>query len=245
MNYILFDLEFNQEITSKDKNVSSSNLTFEIIQIGALKLNNNLEVISTFNKYIKPTEHKEIHPFVENLTKITTSMVEHEDYFNKVYTDFVNFIGPEDFTFCVWGVSDIKELIRNIKFHNIDLNDTFKSYIDVQSLASTPLKIKKGEKAGLKTAVEYFNISAPSQFHDAFNDAYYTAEVFRKLYTKKVKPSIYIDNKKRKANENLKVDNDKLLAQFEKMLNKELTKEEKMIIKLAYNMGKTHQFLKK
>lgn len=42
MNYIIYDLEFNQPL-SKDNNISD--LTFEIIQIGALKLNENLEVI--------------------------------------------------------------------------------------------------------------------------------------------------------------------------------------------------------
>ena len=52
MNYIIYDLEFNQPL-SKDNSISD--LTFEIIQIGALKLNENLEVISTFNKLVKPT----------------------------------------------------------------------------------------------------------------------------------------------------------------------------------------------
>ena len=46
-------------------------MPFEIIQIGALKLNENLETISTFDSLIKPTIYKYIHPFVANLTKIT------------------------------------------------------------------------------------------------------------------------------------------------------------------------------
>lgn len=243
MNYIIFDLEFNQETSSKDKN-SASILPFEIIQIGALKLNNNLEVVSTFNKYIKPTAYKEIHPFVENLTKITIDKVKNEDYFNTVFNDFRKFIGNEEFTFCVWGSSDIKELFKNLSYHNISIDDDLKLYIDVQSLASTPLKIKKGEKAGLKTTVDFFNISIENEFHDAFNDAYYTTEVFRKLFNNKIKPTVYSSNKRNPV-ESFKVDNERLLAQFEKMFDRTLTKEETTMIKLAYNMGKTHQFLKK
>jgi hypothetical protein len=35
-----------------------------------------------------------------------------------------------------------------------------------------------------------------------------------------------------------------LIQQFEKMYDREMTKEEKSIIILAYKMGKTNQFLK-
>lgn len=44
MNYILFDLEFNQYFNSLkiDTNITKPKCPFEIIQIGAIKLDENL-----------------------------------------------------------------------------------------------------------------------------------------------------------------------------------------------------------
>lgn len=70
MNYIIFDLEFNQNHPD-NKDVATPNLIFEIIQIGALKINSNFEVIDNFNKLVKPTVYSTIHPYVEKLTNIT------------------------------------------------------------------------------------------------------------------------------------------------------------------------------
>ncbi|MDR5587094.1 MULTISPECIES: 3'-5' exonuclease [Clostridium] len=242
MNYIVYDLEFNQQ-QSKDANASK--LTFEIIQIGALKLNNDLEITSTFNRLVKPTIHTEIHPYIENLTKITTAMVNLHNYFPDVYNDFVNFISDEEFTLCIWGTSDIKELMKNIKFHNLSSIDNFKKYIDVQKIASKYIKTPKGTRVGLRSAVEFFNIPIKEDFHDAFNDAYYTAEIFKKLYTPEIEASTYNNiSTKRISKPKQDVNTKGLFAQFEKMYNKKMSEEEKSIIKLAYNMGRTNQFLK-
>lgn len=241
MNYIIYDLEFNQAF---EKGAKNSTLPFEIIQIGALKINEDMEIIDSFNRLIKPTLYTEIHPYVENLTKITTDMVNTNDSFPEVYDDFVKFIGKEDFVSCVWGVCDIRELIKNIQYHNLNLLDDFKTYIDIQNFVCKLLKCHKGVKIGLKDAVEYFKIPIDSEFHDASNDAYYTAEIFKKLYSSQLKPQTYNPPSQRNSVVKLKVDNDKLLGQFEKMFNRTMTSEEKTIIKIAYNMGKTHQFLK-
>ncbi|MGN0143911.1 MAG: exonuclease domain-containing protein [Clostridium sp.] len=278
MNYIIFDLEFNQLYTKKNNEINDSSITdtaelkekksqnkniqihkgtdnskdygvlempFEIIQIGALKLNENLEVISTFERLVKPSLYKEIHPFIEDLTQITTDMVDNQDLFPKVYKDFMNFIGHDDFTMCVWGIDDIKQLIRNIHFHKLNIHNNIKKYIDVQKLASKAFNTPKGNRLGLKTAVEFWNIPITNNFHNALNDAVYTTDVFRKVFSKNVKPSIYSNpNFNRNSRPSLKVDTEKLIAQFEKMFNRKMTKEEKCIIRIAYNMGKTHQFLK-
>ena len=243
MNYIVYDLEFNHQY-SKDNKVS--NLTFEVIQIGAVKLNNKLEIVSTFNRLIKPTVHTEIHPFIKDLTQITTEMVNSEKHFSDVYNDFIKFIGNKEFTVCIWGTSDIKELLKNVKFHNLKEIDDLRKYIDVQNLASKYIKTPKGTKVGLKTAIEFFNLPIEKEFHDAFNDSYYTAQIFKKLYTSKIKSSIYNNPYSKRISEpKQKVDTKGLLRQFEKMYNRKLSEEENKMIKLAYNMGRTNQFLKK
>ena len=70
MFYIVYDLEFNQKdkhYTSNEYN-NKTNLPFEIIQIGAVKLNEDFEIVSAFNSLIKPTVYTTIHPYIEELT---------------------------------------------------------------------------------------------------------------------------------------------------------------------------------
>ncbi len=50
MNYIIFDLEFNQGYN----NQIEIKCPFEIIQIGAIKLNEDFTTIDTFNALVKP-----------------------------------------------------------------------------------------------------------------------------------------------------------------------------------------------
>ena len=68
MNYIVCDLEFNQKYipsNTTDKNNNESidstmkQLPFEIIQIGAVKINENLEITSNFNELIRPIVYTE------------------------------------------------------------------------------------------------------------------------------------------------------------------------------------------
>ncbi len=85
-----------------------------------------------------------------------------------------------------------------------------------------------------------------NKFHDAFNDAFYTAEIFKKVFNENLKAKIYDPNTTkippRSENKKTEIDTYNLIHQFEKMYNREMSEEEKSIIKLAYIMGKTNQF---
>lgn len=254
MNYIIFDLEFNQEYRDKthetlsERTNNSPKLTFEIIQIGAVKINENFEKISTFSSLIKPKIHTTIHPFVHKMTGITEAQLQDEENFSSVYEKLVDFIGnPEDSLLCVWGTVDIKELLRNIKFYNLPTNVIPKKYIDVQYHASKYFGTKDKARIGLKNAIELLNLKIEGDFHDAFNDAYYTCEVFKSIYSPAMKPLLYEDINRRKVkdltHQKYTVNMDGVFKQFEKMYKRPLTNEEKDMIQLAYTMGRTLQFL--
>lgn len=243
MNYIIYDLEFNQK-SSKD--AEDFGMPFEIIQIGAVKLDENLNHQGNFNALVKPTLYTEIHPYIENLTNITTDAVNSNKTFSLVYDDFLKFVGHEDFVSCIWGTGDIKEFVRNIKFHKLNLDSLSKKYIDIQALASKHFNAPKGTKVGLSKVVESFNLPITGDFHDAFNDAYYTSQIFKKLFTPDIKPSLYDFNFSYRASKvasKHKIDTVSLFKQLEKMYNRKLTEDEKSMVKLAYIMGKTNQFL--
>lgn len=242
MNYIIFDVEFNHSFEKNRDNEIL--LPFEIIQIGAVKLNRDLNQIATFNKLIKPTYYNTIHPYIKELTGIVEADLRNVEDFKVVFSEFLEFIGDEPYITCTWGNSDIKELYKNIKFHNIKSFPYPQSYIDIQEGASKYFRLKRGQKIGLKRAVTNLNLTSSEDFHNAFKDALYTSKVFKKLPKEIFKIKLFnpIRNPRNPQNKG-QVDYDKLYAQFNKMLNRELSQEEKKIVKLAYIMGRTNQFV--
>lgn len=249
MNYIVFDLEFNQYYNSTENTSDKIPLScpFEIIQLGAVKLDKKFNLIAKFNCYVKPEIYTVLSPYVRKITGITEDLLNTGNSYKNVYNSFIDFIKDDESILCVWGKADIKELFRNTQYHGLDTSLIPKSYIDIQRYTSKYLNCPKGIQIGLKNAVALLNISHNDSFHDAFIDASYTAEVFKKINNESFKPTLFnlskAINVRKKSNN--KIDFYKLFKQFEKMFHRKITAEEKSIIKLAYLMGRTNQFNKK
>ena len=64
MEYIVLDMEWNQALNFSEMVKDPVFLTGEIIQIGAIKLNQTLEVVDSFNERIAPQYYTELHPKV-------------------------------------------------------------------------------------------------------------------------------------------------------------------------------------
>ncbi|ERK31634.1 3'-5' exonuclease [Clostridium intestinale] len=250
MNYIIIDLEFNQALNTSGNEINYK-LPFEIIQIGLIKLDDHFNTISTMNSLIKPEIYTTLNPYVEKLTGISMNDLSSSKSFKEVFNDLTKLFDDES-VLCVWGVSDIKELYRNTLYHNLDVSLLPKLYINVQRHASNKLNLKKGMNIGLSSAAEIFEIPTCDNFHDAFYDALYTSEIFKKInssncgetpsssFNKLI--SRYSYSNSRNTQPKTKLDKDRLFNQFEKMFSRELTYEEKSMIEFAYKMGKTSQF---
>ncbi|PKM94383.1 MAG: hypothetical protein CVU84_09945 [Firmicutes bacterium HGW-Firmicutes-1] len=248
MHYIVFDLEFNQVCPPKTEEITANSIKcpFEIIQIGAVKVNSSFETISTFNRLIKPCIYPTMNPFVSKLTRITMEQLEMEQPFDEVVHDFIDFIGSDDAILCIWGMSDMKEMFRNLHFHEIDNLEIPRNYINLQPHTAVFLDLPKGIHLSLRNSIDFLSIPFEQPLHDAYNDAYYTAEIFKKIYSETMLYETYIPNFN---NPNIIIRpkkkytaTDRLIQQFEKMYEREMTLEETAIIKLAYVMGKTSQF---
>ncbi len=248
MEYIVFDLEFNQGFDRLlNKTVSNERCPFEIIQVGAIKLDSNFNIIDTFNSFVKPQIYKNIHPFVGKMTKIKYEDVQNAPTFVQVYKNFKKFISSADSIFCVWGGADLKELYRNITYYNLPSKSLPKLYINIQHYASMHFNNPAGKSIGLQNAINILGINQEKSYHDALNDAYYTAQVFMRINNPSIVPDTYnyttVKPSSVKRTSKKPIDYDNLFNEFKKILNRNLTKEEKKIIDLAYKMGKTNQFL--
>ena len=193
MSYIVLDLEFNQAYDfEKNKTILLiPSCRFEIIQIGAVKLDDNFNVIDKINLYIKPNLYKQMHPYVEKITGITADFLEDKPLFKDAYIDFEKFLGDEEHIFCVWGSGDLKALYRNLSYYDILKSDLILKYVDVQNLTTKHLKYSKGGCIGLKKAIELLELPIKEDFHDALNDAMYTAEIFKKIFPNKLNLKVF------------------------------------------------------
>lgn len=247
MHYITFDLEFNQDFSSLQANAEKlSSYPFEIIQIGALKLDSTFHTVASFDRYVKPEIYSNISSLVSELTGITTEQLYNEMPFSAVFEDFMDFIGEPDNVFCVWGMSDMKEIYKNADYYKLVKKRIPTKYINIQPYVSTYLGLPVAKLLNLQIAVDALHIHKPYSFHNALNDAYYTAEIFHKLHSPFIIPQHYDPNFIRVRTRQPKkiIDFDSLIRQFMKMYDRELTAEETEMIKLAYKMGKTNQFIK-
>lgn len=178
MNYIIMDLEWNQSNTGTEKEVRE--LPFEIIEIGAIKLNKDHKMIDEFSELIKPVVYKEMHHITRKLIHLQIEELEKGRPFPEVMGQFLNWCG-EDYIFCTWGPLDLTELQRNIRFYGMKpLCDRPMAFLDVQKLFSIVYEDSKTRRA-LEYAVDFLEMEKDIPFHRAFSDAYYTAKILAGL----------------------------------------------------------------
>ena len=72
MFYVIFDLEWNNAYDYKSKKGMN-----EIIEIGAIKLDEKLNIVDTFKQLIKPTLSKKLSSRFKNLTHISMEEINH------------------------------------------------------------------------------------------------------------------------------------------------------------------------
>lgn len=196
MNYIVFDLEWNQAVNQINKNKTES-LQFEIIEIGAVMLDENFNEISRYTSLIKPVLHPKMHPIIKEITKITDEDLQRERDFKTVIYEFFQWCS-EDYILCTYGNQDLMELQNNLEYHGIKSMDlgvrwTYPMlYIDVQKLFGLAQN-ENNEQCSLESAVRYLNLVQDREFHRALEDAVYTGQILAKLDRKLIDENYSLD----------------------------------------------------
>lgn len=182
MNYIVFDMEWNQPISKNSyPYVKIGNqLSNEIIQIGAYKLNDEFKIMDSFVRYVRPSFYKKINRNVLKITELDTEKILSGDDFISAFEDFRDWCG-NDFSFFTWGTDDISVMKQNISFYSLSA-DWIKSWYNLQTIFANQVFGDSAQRA-LSVAMEHFNIDQNEKrhLHDALNDAYYTSLVFQQL----------------------------------------------------------------
>ncbi|WP_284639604.1 3'-5' exonuclease [Paenibacillus silviterrae] len=164
MNYIVIDLEFNGR---RHYDI----YPMEIIELGAVKLNEKLEIIDMFQSYIKPKYP--INRFALEFCGIQEKTLKEAEPFTQVIDRFRRFCG-EEFIVFAWGCSDFFSLFVDCRVNEID-NDW---------LTQRLVDMSKPFEGGLQQALATHELPSLGQHHSALDDALNAVQLL------KLKPEI-------------------------------------------------------
>ncbi len=187
----MMDLEWNQ--SPEGKEYSIDNFPFEIIEIGAVKLNEQLEMVSEYHQLVTPQVYRHLHYRISQVTHLNMKELRSAGkQFPEAVREFLEWCGP-DCRFCTWGSMDVTELQRNMAYYGLDNPFAFPLYYyDIQKLYSFREGLNK-EKPALDCAIETLRIQKDRPFHRALDDAYYTGRVMQAMGFEKWKPYVSVD----------------------------------------------------
>ena len=174
MNFIIFDLEASCWLGRPPHGIN------EIIEIGAVKVNEYGEVLSIFNKFVKPTVNPILSDFCKKLTSIRQDDVDRSRPFPHIIDIFKDWIDIYDEPYCLvsWGKYDKRQLIADCNLHKLE-SDWLEHHINLKeqyrSIKNLP------DEPGLKKAVKSEGFEFTGIHHRAISDAENTAKIFIKF----------------------------------------------------------------
>jgi DNA polymerase III epsilon subunit-like protein len=179
MNFVVLDLEWNGAYSKRIKRFIN-----EIIEFGAVLVDEDLNILDTFDVLIRPQVGKKISGEVSTLTSITDEDLEDGLLFMQAVNKFSKW--ARDAVVMTWGTSDILTLIENCRYFCGNGRIPFLSrYVDLQKYCESMLETEKsGQQMGLSTAAALLHVDENEfDHHRALGDSLLTLACLRKIYT--------------------------------------------------------------
>lgn len=179
LQLIVFDLEWNIGYKPWTFRYNGAEMTLrgEIIQIGAVKIDENAKVLDTFFVQLRPRIFRKLQHHIAKVTGLTQGDLMAGIPFKEGMERFARWAGP-DAVFAEWGMDDMPVLKQNLYLCGMNENWPSRWY-DLQRLFLDAYPRKEGESLTLESVVERLGIPKEEDrtFHNALDDALYTAKV--------------------------------------------------------------------
>lgn len=177
--FVCIDIEMS-ELTAEERRMVPD-MRHEIIQIGAVMLDENYNIINRFSSYIKPS-YSSVTPIIQSLTGISNTDLLNAKDFVTVFDEYLYWLeNNEIITFC-WSSTDYRQLWNEIMVkakHRGDLFDNLKTFIDLQHAFGQLIGTKSA--VSLESALIFLCDEFKGRAHDAYWDAYNTARILHKI----------------------------------------------------------------
>lgn len=178
--FVCIDLEMTEFSATQRSFVPGAN--GEVIQFGAVMLDENYNMLSEFSSYVKPV-YTSVSPFINQLTGISNKTLENADDFLTVFDKFCYWRGEGDITTFCWSKVDFNQLWAELESkgkHRTDLFSTLHNFVDLQQIFGKLVSTKKA--VGLESAMKLLQMEYKGQVHTALSDSYNTARILHKLF---------------------------------------------------------------
>lgn len=179
--WVVIDLEWNSAARGvKVDPALAEKMMFEIIEIGAVRLDDQLQIAERFERRVKPTLYKRIQHHIARVTNRTQQSLQHGVSFEQAFGDLLSFSGPNP-VFCSWGTSDPEVMLANVRFHKITPEPLFKG-LNVQAVFSNLAEgTSRGNQRSIEYALDFLRLKKDLPFHEALSDAEYAALILQRV----------------------------------------------------------------
>ena len=177
MNKVFVDLEMHP--IPHSFNEERQICTQEIIQIGAVMLDDQNNEISSFCEIVRPKYVTKIYSKFQKLTGITTQDIEESSPISEVLNRFIDWCG-ESYEIFSWSDSDIWQLMNETRLKNLDdqegLSYMLNHWHDFQQEFCDLLHLQKVMNLGRAVALAGLDFSGRE--HDGLADARTTSHLY-------------------------------------------------------------------
>lgn len=179
MQYIVLDLEWNGSYSKKAHGYFN-----EIIEVGAVKLDEQMHIVDTYRAAIKPVVSKKLSAIVTDLTNITVEELEDGTTFMAMMRQFSRWVGNESSVVLTWSTTDLLVLMENCRYFTGRKEIFFlHNYMDFQAYAQQRMGVGTAQQVGLARAGEMLGIPEDDMsLHRALDDSKLTAAILQKVY---------------------------------------------------------------
>ncbi|SFC69357.1 3'-5' exonuclease [Butyrivibrio sp. YAB3001] len=153
----------------------------ETIQIGAVLLDEDYEIVDEFCTYVRP-EFGHIDFYIESLTGISQADVMTAPSFEEALEEFLEWLPYEDVRCVSWSDSDPKQIVHEVIAKEIEderIEIIIANWVDCQKTFGH--KMGKENLYKLEEALIASDIIPEGRAHDGLADARNTAMLFAKL----------------------------------------------------------------
>lgn len=183
MRYVVVDLEWNP-IAKEQKEIRQI-CKNEIIQFGAVVLDEKYQEIGNFSSLVKPEYNKKIERKIEKLTGIKTEQVESAPVFHDALHMFLQWClnYPGQLQILQWSKNDLLQIQKEmqLKQYMPDAEEE-RLLVDWQDFQEEyDAKLGVDRNLSLSAAVMYAGLDFQGSAHDALWDARNTGDLLRIL----------------------------------------------------------------
>ena len=156
----------------------------EIIEIGAVLLNEDFEIVDKYSTYIKP-DNLRISQGVQRLTNITEAKLVKAPNIKEALENLLQ-ITPDinNTTLYTWSESDTNAIECELSSKNIQIEDIKRlcsNYIDIQEIFGERVGIEN--RINLTKALNMIGLEFNGREHGALADAINTAQILKEIET--------------------------------------------------------------